>query len=194
MKRYGFYGGSFNPPTKAHIELVIQALIKFKLDKVFFVPVGNSYNKQELIDEMHRFNMLKLAISDNKALDVLDIELNTNLEFKAIDVFNIIQGHYRKSKNFFIMGADNFRNINLWMDYDNLINNFNYIILPRDNIEIQTYDRPNINILRNVDMPCSSTKVRELIKNDKREELLNYVPEKVVDYINKNKLYDIVNV
>lgn len=45
MEKYGFFGGSFNPVTKAHIELAEEIANKYGLDKVIFVPVGDKYNK-----------------------------------------------------------------------------------------------------------------------------------------------------
>ena len=50
MKRMGFFGGSFNPPTYAHINIAKASIEKLGLDKFFFVPVGNLYNKPDLID------------------------------------------------------------------------------------------------------------------------------------------------
>ena len=61
MKRMGFFGGSFNPPTYAHINIAKASIEKLGLDKFFFVPVGNLYNKPDLIDEVYRYDMLKIA-------------------------------------------------------------------------------------------------------------------------------------
>ena len=44
MKKLGFFGGSFNPPTYAHINVAKMSIEKFNLDAVYFVPVGNLYN------------------------------------------------------------------------------------------------------------------------------------------------------
>ena len=59
MKKIGFFGGSFNPPTSAHYEIVKCAKEKFYLDKVVVVPMGDKYQKKELATFEHRFNMLK---------------------------------------------------------------------------------------------------------------------------------------
>ena len=40
MKKLGFFGGSFNPPTYAHINVAKMSIEKFNLDAVYFVPVG----------------------------------------------------------------------------------------------------------------------------------------------------------
>ncbi len=69
MKKYAFFGGSFNPPTIAHKTLAIKAAEKLNLDKVFFVPVGDGYKKDGLIDEKHRFKMLQLICNSNEKLD-----------------------------------------------------------------------------------------------------------------------------
>ena len=94
MKKYGFFGGSFNPITNAHIQIALNILKRYNLDKIIFVPVGNNYQKAELIDEKHRYNMIKIAIQDYKTLQVSDIELNSKKDYKAIDIFKIIKQKY----------------------------------------------------------------------------------------------------
>lgn len=59
--KIGFFGGCFNPPTNAHINLAKKVLKECKLDKVVFVPVGDFYDKKELVPAKHRYNMLKIA-------------------------------------------------------------------------------------------------------------------------------------
>ena len=65
------YGGSFNPPTKAH-KLIIDKLFQiFMPDNIIVVPVGNSYGKKGLIEFSHRYNMAKLL--DNRVV-ICDFE------------------------------------------------------------------------------------------------------------------------
>lgn len=64
--KIGFFGGCFNPPTNAHINLAKKVLKECKLDKVIFVPVGNFYDKKELVSGEHRYNMLKIACKRTK--------------------------------------------------------------------------------------------------------------------------------
>ena len=64
--KIGFFGGCFNPPTNAHINLAKRALKECNLDKVIFVPIGNFYKKNELISGEHRYNMLKIACRRTK--------------------------------------------------------------------------------------------------------------------------------
>ena len=73
MKRMGFFGGSFNPPTYAHINIAKASIEKLGLDKFFFVPVGNLYNKPDLIDEVYRYDMLKIACKNENNIFVEDM-------------------------------------------------------------------------------------------------------------------------
>ncbi len=66
--RIGFFGGSFNPPTNAHINLAKRALEECELDKVIFVPIGDFYEKAGLVSGKHRYNMLKIACERYKEL------------------------------------------------------------------------------------------------------------------------------
>ena len=61
MKKIGFFGGCFNPPTNMHIKIANDLIKEGKLDKVIFIPMNDFYKKEELIEAKHRFNMLKLA-------------------------------------------------------------------------------------------------------------------------------------
>jgi len=189
VEKIGFYGGCFNPPTRAHIQLAIKVLQNYKLDKIFFVPVGNAYNKKELADEQHRYNMLKIAIQNEPNLEILDIELNQNKNFKAIDVFKLINNKFKNSQNYFIMGADNFQKIENWKDYQTLISEFNYIVLSRENIGINKNKNKNVHYFKKCQIDCSSTQVREYIKQSNIQSLQEYIDNNVLNYIMNNQLY-----
>ena len=60
----GIMGGTFNPIHNGHIWLAQQAYERLGLEKVIFIPSGNSYMKQNVLDAQNRAAMVKLAISD----------------------------------------------------------------------------------------------------------------------------------
>ena len=166
--KIGLFGGCFNPPSKIHIDIAKRILEENNLDKVIFVPVGDSYNKNELSESKHRYNMLKLAIGDNKNLEVDDIELNIKKKMYAIDVFELLEGKYKEYEMHFIMGSDNFEKMPKWKDYDKL-KKYKYIVVERNKEDI------------------SSSRIRELIKENKN--ITRYLDEKVYKYIIKSSLY-----
>ena len=171
MIKLGFFGGCFNPITIAHVKL-IEELLKVKdLEKVYFVPMNNKYHKQELIDLKYRVDMIKLSIKKNPKMDIL--LLDESQDRRAIDTFKIIDEKFKDAKRFFIMGSDNYANINKWKNAEELLNNYNFIVLDRDD----NSDTKDI----------SSSVVRHNIKFGK--DISNLVPNEIVDYIKNNKLY-----
>lgn len=195
--KLGFFGGSFNPPTKAHLNLADKAIKECSLDKVIFVPMGDFYKKLGLAKGIDRFNMLKIACSayENNKMQVSDLELREeNKKIYAIDAFRLIEKEYPKDDKFFIMGADNFIKLTSWRNSEELINNYKYIVFERGNINLTKYInnnkdlmKCNINIIQNNEYKTdSSTEFREFLKNGKKQGI---VQEEVLDYIIKNNIY-----
>lgn len=185
LKRLGFFGGCFNPPTIAHIKLIEKAIEEANLDKVYFVPMGNFYEKEDLIDAKHRQNMLNLAIKNNSKLEVSDIQIKANKKMHAIDTFKLINKMYADSENFFIMGSDNFEKIKNWKNSEELLNDYKYIILDRRNL------KNNNMILIKISeefSKISSSLVREKIK--KHDNVDKLIIKDVKQYILENKLYE----
>lgn len=187
MSKIGFFGGSFNPPTNAHIYLANEVINKFNLDKIIFIPVSDYYKKQGLLKGKHRLNMLDLACSNNQKLEVSDIEFKIDKPLYAIEIFNLLKENFKHDDIYYIMGSDNFNKIHNWKDSKQLLNNFKYIILKRDNDKINNNIDTNIHILDNLCINISSSDIRKKIKQ--RENIDDLVPKNIKDYIYDNKLY-----
>lgn len=195
--KIGFFGGSFNPPTLAHINLAKKALKECNLDKVIFVPVGDFYDKRELASARHRYNMLKISINGQDKLGVSDFELNVKQRLYAVDVFRIIKENHQNDDIYFIMGADNFINILKWKDADELIKEYKYIVLDREEIDVKGYiyrleiDKTKITIIQNEHYnKCSSSIFRRMQKEDViSDEVMNYINENAL-YFSENKKYN----
>ena len=197
MKKLGFFGGSFNPPTHAHINIAKMSIEKFNLDAVYFVPVGNLYNKPSLIDENYRYKMLKLICDDK--IKVENIELGRKEPLNTLQAFDLIEQKYKNTENYYIMGADNFEKLPTWKNSKELIENYKYIIFERnssnsksmiDTQELLKQNRDNFKFL-NVEQysNVSSGIIRELIQNGNYKEREKYTRPEIVQYIKENKLY-----
>lgn len=184
-KRLGFFGGCFNPPTIAHIALIEAAIEKANLDKVYFVPMGDFYEKEALIELKHRLNMLKIAIKDNPKLDISDVQFSANKKLYAIDTFKLINETFKESENFFIMGSDNFKELKKWKNSEELLKNYKYIVLDRGNLK----ERDSIIVVKSSKTfeEISSSVVRQKIKNNDKVD--NFIVRDVQAYILENKLY-----
>lgn len=163
-------------------------ITQFSLDKVIFVPVGNYYEKEGLIDAKHRYNMLKLAIEDK--MEVEKIAVESKIKLYATDTFKLIKEKYNNDDIFFIMGSDNFRKLPTWKNYEGIIRNYNIIVIERERKKIRQEENTNIKefIPENF-AGIDSTKIRNMIKDN--VEPKKYLNPKVHEYIEKNNLYKI---
>lgn len=184
MQRLGFFGGCFNPPTIAHFELALKALDEAKLDKVYFVPMGDYYKKDGLISAETRLEMLEKMVKDEPRLEVSRIQMDQKKNLQAIDTFRLINKEFESSQNFFIMGSDNYKQIGNWKDAEELLASYDYIILSRENFEKDNLIIVNTNeYLQSI----SSSLIRERIR--KGESIENLVTKNVEKYILEKGLY-----
>ena len=188
LKKIGFFGGCFNPPTKVHINLA-NALIKSGLvDKVIFVPVGDYYNKQNLVSANHRYNMLKLLCNNNKFLDVENIaSIHSNILY-ATDTFKKIYDKYNQlAQIYFIMGSDNFKKMPTWKDYNRIITQYKFIVIQRFEDEEQIKKDNVLYYTPEQIQNMNSTQIREMIKQHQNVE--EFLEMQELQYIKRNKLY-----
>lgn len=196
-QRYGFFGGSFNPVTNAHINLANLVVEKYNLDKLIFVPVGNKYQKQNLADEQHRLEMLKIATENHEKLEVTDIELNLKYALTTFEAFKRIEEKYQDITPYFIIGSDNLEKLTIQQEIELLAKNYKYIILERgskakeqisSNVTLKQNEE-NFNILEeNPYKKVSSTNVRNNLKDETK--LKDMISEEVYEYIKKMNLYN----
>lgn len=198
-KRYGFFGGCFNPVTNAHINLANLVVEKYNLDKLIFVPMGNKYQKQDLIEEKYRYEMLKIIVKSYEKLEVSDIELNLQESLTMLQAFEEIQKQYKDSENYFIIGADNLTKLMNLPELENLAKNYQYIVIERETCtsadEIASNPilmrfKAHFNLLEdNPYKQISSTEVRKLLQEKQEKEISQMIPKEVYEYIKENELY-----
>lgn len=198
-KAIAIFGGSFNPPLNSHLELAKQIIENCDyIEKVIFVPVSTKYNrKSNLIEDAHRYNMLKLMCNEEKKLEVSDIELSYGRQLYTIETLDIFKNKYPEYDIYFIMGTDNLKYLHTWMEPEKILKYYKVIVLERDGdnleeiIESEELLRKNkesiIKIKKIKPIKLSSTIVREKIKNG--EEVDIFLKKEVLEYINKNGLY-----
>ena len=198
-KAIAIFGGSFNPPLNSHLELAKQIIENCDyIEKVIFVPVSTKYNrKSNLIEDAHRYNMLKLMCNEEKKLEVSDIELSYGRQLYTIETLDIFKNKYPEYDIYFIMGTDNLKDLHTLMEPEKILKYYKVIVLERDGdnleeiIESEELLRKNkesiIKIKKIKPIKLSSTEIREKIKNGENVE--SFFKKEVLEYIDKNRLY-----
>ena len=89
------FGGSFNPPHNSHFAMAQQVLNEYQqVEKIVFVPVNKKYEKDGLIENIHRYNMLKQVIDKNSGFILSNIDLHENRSLSTIEIAEEIQKQY----------------------------------------------------------------------------------------------------
>ncbi len=197
-KILAIFGGSFNPPLNSHFSLAQQIVNEYEnIEKVIFVPVNSKYQKEGLLENEHRYNMLKLVCNKNSDFIVSDIELKQQKQLYTIETLELLQKEYPNNILCFTIGTDNLKGFSKWESADKLVNKFKILVLERDEDDMnEIIEKDNfllehkksfIKLKRNIRSNISSTFVREKIR---REKSIRYLtPDEVYYYIKENNLY-----
>lgn len=113
--KQGFLGGTFDPPHLGHLILAQEALERYSLEKVTFVPSRNPPHKKpaEISDFSHRLRMLELAVQDNDSFQVADLESRELLSY-TVDLLERISS--KGIRPCFIIGMDSLQEIHTWRE------------------------------------------------------------------------------
>ena len=191
--RIGIIGGSFNPPHRLHKEMALNVLKNNLVDKVIYVPTGDKYAKDGLLDGNIRLEMLKLMCQDNPLLEVSDYEIKrgASYTYETVDYFKSL---YPSDDFYFILSTDLILDIMNWKKPEYILSKYKLIGLKRrgvDGVLPEIYSRyPDS--LKTYDFKMeelSSTIVRKRIKERKIKELKGYLDKLVLEYIEKYSLY-----
>lgn len=195
--KIAIFGGSFNPIHNGHIAVAKHALCECGLKKVIFLPNANPPHKEkiELIEAVHRYNMVSLAIKGIEEFEISDYEMKKDKPSYTIDTMR-----YMKSKLdgdlYFIIGADSLYTLNLWKAYHELIKECSFIVADRNCREGSNLKKAAENIISQggnvhiISMPkidFTSTDIRNAIKNGC--DVSKSLPPEVNEYILENQLY-----
>ena len=133
------FGGAFNPPTVAHFEVAKYVLAMPEVTGLLFVPVGDRYEKADLVPAGHRVRMLEIVAEGLPGARVSQVEIEALRALKTIETLERLQLEYPDSELAFVMGADNLASLTKWYQYERLIKNFKLIILQRGECDVPAF-------------------------------------------------------
>lgn len=133
-KEYAVFGGSFNPFTTAHFE-IIAFLTNILGKKVEVIPNGTSYKLKNLEGTFERINNLEkvLPLFENASLNLIEFKKNFNGTYQTLREL----GH-----PYFVMGADSLKDIETWIEPLKLVEENYFIVFNRDKADC-------LNIIKN---------------------------------------------
>ena len=188
------FGGAFNPPTNAHIELANQARMFLHYDKVIYVPSKLTYIKYEQQKDFAfkddvRLKMLNDISNDQKWMIVSDYEINQEKQPRTYDTLCFLkqQGY----QPHLLFGTDKLLELETgWKHVEDICHEFGIVCMERNNddckqiIENDSYLsslKDDITLVHTTDsyQSLSSTKIRKLFLEKKYEEIEAYIPKEL---------------
>lgn len=196
--RIVIFGGAFNPPTRAHLDIATEALYYLDAEKVLFVPVSDLYKKDDVEISYHRVNMLNLAIGNFRRLEIDFTEVDAVKLTYTYETVEKIKSQYQDKELFLLIGADNLEDFKNWKNQRSIMENCSLLVVNRNNSSIDEIIESNEILTEFKDkiieapieeIEISSTEVRNRIASGELEGLENLVDKEVIEYIIENKLY-----
>lgn len=197
MQKVGIMGGTFNPIHNGHIQLAKSAYEALSLDKVLFMPSGNSYLKKNVLDAKHRVAMTKAAIADYSYFELSLIEVEREGNTYTYDTLQHLTQEHPDTEYYFILGADSLLYIDRWREPQIIFDLCTLVCAVRDDSDMDVLQKKGKELSKlgakivylNMDkIDISSTAIREGAKQGK--DISDMVPCAVQDYIKQERLYE----
>jgi nicotinate-nucleotide adenylyltransferase len=189
--KIGLYFGSFNPVHIGHMALANYFIEFTDLDQLWFVisPHNPLKNKETLLADHFRFEMVELALRDDRRFRVCDVEFRMPKPSFTIDTLTYLTEKYPEHNFVLIMGSDGLPTFEKWKNHEEIIARFPRYIYPRKTeLAIDLGAHKNIMVVEHAPMiEISSSFIRQAIKDKKNVDF--FLPEKVAEYIDNYNLY-----
>lgn len=179
--RIAIVGGSFDPIHDGHIQMANQSLQGLGVDEVWFMPTSSTPLKDhDLTLDQERLAMIDLVVKKNPKFKVCTLELERAGKSYTYDTLKKLIETYPEHEFYWIIGNDQLMQFDKWHNPNELVKMAHFVCFDRDGkLSDSKYD---IACMTMPAVPVSSSEIRMGNK-------LNYLPEEVLRYIYRNRLY-----
>ncbi|HEY5689757.1 MAG TPA: nicotinate (nicotinamide) nucleotide adenylyltransferase [Yeosuana sp.] len=190
--KVGLFFGSFNPIHIGHLVIANHLVEYSDLDQIWLVvtPHNPFKNKNTLLDNYQRLEMVYRATKDYTKLKPSDIEFNLPQPNYTINTLVHLQEKYPQHEFALIMGEDNLKNFHKWKNYELILENHHIYVYPRvseHKAETPFDYHKKIHLINAPIMELSSTFIRNAIKEGKNVQPM--LPQHVWEYLDEMNFY-----
>ncbi|HRG57916.1 MAG TPA: nicotinate (nicotinamide) nucleotide adenylyltransferase [Bacteroidia bacterium] len=186
----GLFFGSFNPIHNGHLMLAKYILNEYDLNEIWFVvsPQNPLKDKKTLLDELHRLQLVRLAIEDEPRFKASDIEFKLDRPSYTINTLIHLKEKYRRPF-VLLMGADSAVSLKKWKNYEAILDGYEVYVYPRpsDNVDA-ILKHNNLKLIQAPQIELSATYIRQAIKAKKDVRYL--LSEKVYTYVKEMHFFE----
>ena len=198
MARIGIFGGSFNPPTLAHLVCASEAAAQLDLQRVLLTPVAAPPHKAAERDPgaQERLALCRLAVGADERLGVCDVEVRRGGPSYTVDTLRELHERTPEDHLTFIVGGDIALGLPTWHEPEAVLGLARLAVAERsgagrEDVTALLAERfPQAPPPLFFDMPrmdISSSQIRRRIAEGRPIRYL--VPDSVAEHIARGRLY-----
>ena len=192
-RKIGILGGTFDPIHNAHLLLGEAAREQFGLDRVIYIPNNLQHlkNRTEITSGEIRYQMVKMAISDNPYFTCSRIEIDNEEGTYTINTINSLKLMYPGDELYLILGGDSIIGIDTWYKADELLKSCTILAAVREEDDLPALDKKrrelstrfgsDIRLLTFNRLDISSTEIRQRVKTGRSVRYL--MPDECIEFM-----------
>ncbi len=174
--RLGYFGGTFDPPHRAHLLLAQKAADAFQLDRVLLAPTGIQPLKQSAASASFadRLAMVRLLCGEDARLEASDMDspLAGGSPNYTVEALEALHAQNPGAELFALAGADSFLTLRQWREPERLLSLAEWIVVSRPGsplddlapLQLSTLEAGRVHVLRGMDEDISATGLRERLR------------------------------
>lgn len=196
--RVGVFGGAFDPPHLAHVQVAQAALTQFHLDRLHVMPTGQAWHKaRPLTASQHRLAMARLAFADLPKVVVDAREVSREGPTYTVDTLMSLRHEFPDASLFLFIGADQAGAFQTWHRWQDILSLATVVVADRPRVsgapgvanQTQWHNAVSPHV-QHLDMPSLAISATE-IRSHLAQALptTQWLPLSVQHYIDQHRLY-----
>ena len=198
-RRIGILGGTFDPIHNAHLLLGESAREQFNLDRVIYIPNNLAHlpNRTEITPGDVRYQMVKMAISDNPYFTCSRIEIDKPEGTYTYNTIQELKVMYPGDELYLILGGDSIIGIDTWYKAKDLLTSCTILAAVREDDDLAALDKKrnelkkiynaDIRLLKFNRIDISATEIRQRIRSGRSVRYM--LPDEVIEFLCIKGLY-----
>ena len=142
MKKFAIIGGSFNPVTKAHVEIGQIAARELPGWQILYIPAPDRFltswkamEKNDILSGEQRLNLLRKAVEPHGFL-CEDCEVHLKTSAKTYDTMQYLRVQYGQDTQLvYVCGTDKLSELSIWYKAEGIFELSRFLVIPRDGDE-----------------------------------------------------------
>lgn len=192
VRRLGVFGGAFDPPHRAHLELARAAIAQLRLDRLLIVPTGQAWHRKGAPPSAgeHRLAMARLAFAELDRAVVDDREVRRAGPSYTVDTLRELRLAFPQAQLFLLIGQDQAKALDGWREIDAIAQMASIYVAVRGGEGGGVPDHPALaggGILRMPVLEVSATAIRARFAYGKNPA--DDIAPAVARYIDQHQLY-----